>query len=43
MDLNFDIRALVEPKTNEDVVAAINEALDELEIINKILDNLLKD
>ena len=40
-DLNFDIYTLVNPKDSRDMVAMLNEALDELENINSIIDKLL--
>lgn len=41
-DLNFDIYAMVEPKTPQDLINLCNEALAELKIVNGILDDILK-
>lgn len=42
MDLEFDIYAMVNPKTPDDVLGLCKEALSELASINQILDDLLK-
>lgn len=41
-DLNFDIYAMVEPKTGADVLALLDEALAELDNINLLLDKLIQ-
>lgn len=39
----FDPRAMVNPKTPEDIIALLNEAIFELENINSILDKAFPD
>lgn len=39
--LNFDIYAMVQPKTSGDLVMILNEALSEIENINAALDEIL--
>jgi hypothetical protein len=41
MELGFDIYAMVEPKSEADLVALCKEALAELKIVNQTLDSLL--
>lgn len=40
-DLKFDIYALTNPKTSEDILALLNEALIELEQMATLLEDLL--
>lgn len=39
--LNFDIYAMVQPKTSADLVMILKEALSEIENINSALDDIL--
>lgn len=39
--LNFDINAMVKPKSRQDLIALAHEALAELAIINEVLDEVL--
>jgi hypothetical protein len=42
-DLKFDIYAMTNPKTSEDLLAILREALIELENTNEILNKALDD
>ena len=39
--LKFDIHTMVEPKSKDDIIVLVNEALAELGVINVILDKIL--
>jgi hypothetical protein len=41
VDLNFDINRMVKPKSRDDAVLVMKEALLELEFINEILDKAI--
>ena len=38
--LKFDIYTMVEPKSKDDIIVLVNEALAELGVINVILDKI---
>lgn len=40
-DLKFDTHAMVSPKTVEDFIAIMNEAIAEIQRLNEILDEIL--
>lgn len=42
-DLRFDLTAMTEPKTVDDIKALCVEALAELDVVNSALDKLLKE
>ncbi|WP_166656431.1 hypothetical protein [Comamonas sp. JUb58] len=39
--MNFDIEAMIKPKSRQDLIALAHEALAELAIINEALDEVL--
>ena len=40
--MNFDICAMVEPKTTTDILSLLEEVRQELKTINEYLDSILK-
>lgn len=40
--MNFDIYAMVEPKTTTDILSLLEEVRQELKTINEYLDSILK-